>query len=56
MQISDTGLRQFDSGMASAMSMIFMLFLVVISGSLFWLTNRDSDAQAQKKSKARAKA
>jgi multiple sugar transport system permease protein len=56
MQISDTGLRQFDSGMGSAMSMIFMFFLVTISGSVFWLTNRDSDAQAQKKSKARAKA
>ena len=56
MQISDTGLRQFDSGMASAMSMIFMFFLVIISGSVFWLTNRNSDAKAQKKSKARATA
>lgn len=56
MQISETGLRQFDSGMGSAMSMIFMFFLIIISGSVFWLTNRDSDAQAQKKSKARAKA
>ncbi len=56
MQISDTGLRQFDSGMASAMSMIFMFFLVLISGSVFWLTNRDSDAKSQKKSKARATA
>jgi multiple sugar transport system permease protein len=56
MQISDTGLRQFDSGMGSAMSLIFMFFLIIISGSVFWLTNRDSDAKAQKKSKARAKA
>jgi multiple sugar transport system permease protein len=56
MQISDTGLRQFDSGMGSAMSMIFMFFLIIISGSVFWLTNRDSDAKAQKKAKARAKA
>jgi multiple sugar transport system permease protein len=56
MQISDTGLRQFDSGMGSAMSMIFMFFLVMISGSLFVLTNRDSDAKEQKKSKARASA
>jgi multiple sugar transport system permease protein len=56
MQISETGLRQFDSGMGSAMSMIFMFFLIIISGSVFWLTNRDSDAQAQKKSKARARA
>ena len=56
MQISDTGLRQFDSGMGSAMSMIFMFFLVIISGSVFWLTNRDSDAKPKKKSKARAKA
>jgi multiple sugar transport system permease protein len=55
MQISDTGLRQFDSGMGSAMSLIFMFFLIIISGSVFWLTNRDSDAKAQKKSKARAK-
>ena len=55
MQISDTGLRQFDSGMGSAMSMIFMVFLVIISGSMFWLTNRDSDAKTQKTSKARAK-
>lgn len=54
MQISDTGLRQFDSGMASAMSMIFMFFLVLISGSVFWLTNRDSDEK--KKSKARGTA
>ena len=54
MQISATGLRQFDSGMASAMSMIFMFFLVLISGSVFWLTNRDSDAKSGKKSKARA--
>ena len=36
--------------------MIFMFFLVIISGSVFWLTNRDSDAKAQKKSKARATA
>jgi multiple sugar transport system permease protein len=56
MQISDTGLRQFDSGMGSAMSLIFMLFLIIISGSVFWLTNRDSDAQAQKKADAKAKA
>jgi multiple sugar transport system permease protein len=56
MQISDTGLRQFDSGMGSAMSMIFMCFLIVISGSVFWVTNRDSDAKTQKKSKARAAA
>ncbi|MEU4690511.1 sugar ABC transporter permease [Actinoplanes sp. NPDC023714] len=57
MQISDTGLRQFDSGMGSAMSMIFMFFLVVISGSVFWLTNRDSDAQAKvRKAKAEARA
>ena len=53
MQISDTGLRQFDSGMGSAMSMIFMFFLVLISGSVFWLSNRDSDEKRQKKSKAR---
>jgi multiple sugar transport system permease protein len=56
MQISDTGLRQFDSGMGSAMSMIFMFFLVLISGSVFRLTNRDNDAKTQKKSKARATA
>src|SRR3954454_12829196 len=56
MQISDTGLRQFDSGMGSAMSMIFMFFLVIISGAVFWLTNRDSDEQAQKKADAKAKA
>ena len=56
MQISDTGLRQFDSGMGSAMSMIFMFFLVLISGSVFWLTSRDSDAKSQKKSKAKATA
>jgi multiple sugar transport system permease protein len=56
MQISETGLRQFDSGMGSAMSMIFMFFLVIISGSVFWVTNRDSDAKAEKKPKARAKA
>ncbi len=56
MQISDTGLRQFDSGMASAMSLIFMFFLVLISGSVFWLSNRDSDEKTQKKSKARATA
>jgi multiple sugar transport system permease protein len=57
MQVSDTGLRQFDSGMGSAMSMIFMFFLIIISGSVFWVTNRDSDAQAQKKAeKARMKA
>jgi multiple sugar transport system permease protein len=56
MQISDTGLRQFDSGMGSAMSLIFMFFLIIISGSVFWLTNRDSDAQAQKKADAKAKA
>jgi multiple sugar transport system permease protein len=55
MQISDTGLRQFDSGMASAMSMIFMFFLVLISGSVFWLSNRDSD-ERPKKPKARAAA
>jgi multiple sugar transport system permease protein len=54
MQISDTGLRQFDSGMASAMSMIFMFFLVIISGTVFWATNRDSDEKAQKKARARA--
>src|SRR3954464_13928546 len=56
MQISDTGLRQFDSGMGSAMSMIFMCFLIAISGTVFWVTNRDSDAKDQKKSKARARA
>jgi multiple sugar transport system permease protein len=56
MQISDTGLRQFDSGMASAMSLIFMFFLVLISGSVFWLSNRDSDEKPQKKRKARATA
>ncbi|KQS97707.1 ABC transporter permease [Cellulomonas sp. Leaf395] len=56
MQISDTGLRQFDSGMASAMSVIFMFFIIIISGSVFLLTNRDSDARTQKKSKARATA
>jgi len=56
MQISDTGLRQFDSGMGSAMSMIFMFFLLIISGSVFWLTNRDSDEKPKKKSKARATA
>jgi len=56
MQISDTGLRQFDSGMASAMSMIFMFFLVLISGSVFWLSNRDSDDRPRKKPKARATA
>ena len=52
MQISDTGLRQFDSGMGSAMSMIFMFFLVIISSSVFWLFNRDSDAAAEKKKAA----
>jgi multiple sugar transport system permease protein len=56
MQISDTGLRQFDSGMASAMSLIFMFFLVLISGSVFWLSNRDSEEKPQKKRKARATA
>ena len=54
MQISDTGLRQFDSGMASAMSMIFMFFLVLISGSVFWLTNRDSDEKKQSKARGTA--
>src|SRR3954451_12970722 len=55
MQISDTGLRQFDSGMGSAMSMIFMFFLVIISGSVFWLFNRDSDAAAERKKVAERK-
>lgn len=55
MQISDTGLRQFDSGMGSAMSMIFMFFLVIISGAVFWLFNRDSDASAERKKVAERK-
>src|SRR3954447_6988431 len=55
MQISDTGLRQFDSGMGSAMSMIFMFFLVLISGAVFWLFNRDSDASAERKKVAERK-
>src|SRR3954469_2431471 len=55
MQISDTGLRQFDSGMGSAMSMIFMFFLVIISSSVFWLFNRDSDAAAEGKKVAERK-
>jgi multiple sugar transport system permease protein len=42
MEISDVGLRQFDSGIASAMSMIFMFFLVVVSSAVFWFFNRDS--------------
>jgi hypothetical protein len=33
-----------------------MFFLVLISGSVFWLSNRDSDEKRQKKSKARATA
>jgi multiple sugar transport system permease protein len=55
MQISDTGLRQFDSGMGSAMSMIFMFFLVIISGTVFMLFNRDSDAAAERKKVAERK-
>src|SRR3954453_19849907 len=55
MQISDTGLRQFDSGMGSAMSMIFMFFLVIISSAVFWLFNRDSDAATERKKVAARK-
>ena len=55
MQISDTGLRQFDSGMGSAMSMIFMFFLVMISGAVFFLFNRDSDAATERKKVAARK-
>jgi multiple sugar transport system permease protein len=56
MQISETGLRQFDSGMASAMSMIFMFFLVIVSGLVFWMFNRDPDAKAVRAAQKEARA
>jgi multiple sugar transport system permease protein len=56
MQISETGLRQFDSGIASAMSMIFMFFLVIVSGLVFWMFNRDPDAKAVRKAQKGARA
>jgi hypothetical protein len=37
------------------MSMIFMFFLVIISGSVFWLFNRDSDAAAERRKVAERK-
>jgi multiple sugar transport system permease protein len=36
-QIADTGLTNFNSGMASAMSMIFTVFLAIVSILVFVL-------------------
>jgi multiple sugar transport system permease protein len=41
-EIAETGLRNFNSGIASAMSMIFTFFLVLVSIAVFWLF-RDRD-------------
>jgi multiple sugar transport system permease protein len=42
-QIADTGLTNFNSGAASAMSMIFSFFLMLVSVLVFFLF-RDRDA------------